>query len=94
MPAGPAIALLKVLEALHLSPLYEWIYETAGCESFVSIDRMERQLGFTPRYSNRMALIRNYDWFVAHRAEYRGKSGVTHRVPWRKGALRLAKWLF
>ena len=43
---------------------------------------------------NRMALIRNYDWFVAHRAEYRGKSGVTHRVPWRKGALRLAKFLF
>ncbi len=94
LPAGPAIALLKVLEALHLSPLYEWIYETAGCESFVSIDRMERQLGFTPRYSNRMALIRNYDWFVGHRAEYRGKSGVTHRVPWRKGALRLARWLF
>jgi len=94
LPAGPAIALLKVLEGLHLSPLYEWIYETAGCESIVSIDRMERQLGFTPRYSNRTALIRNYDWFVAHRAEYHGKSGVTHRVPWRKGALSLAKWLF
>jgi nucleoside-diphosphate-sugar epimerase len=94
LPAGPAIALLKVLEALHLSPLYEWIYETAGCESHVSIDRLEGQLGFTPRYSNRMALTRNYDWFVAHRAEYRGKSGVTHRLPWRKGALRLVKWLF
>src|ERR1039457_1141111 len=64
LPAGPAIALLKVLEGLHLSPLYEWIYETAGCESIVSIDRMEQQLGFIPRYSNRMALIRNYDWFV------------------------------
>jgi len=94
LPAGPAIAVLKALEALHLSPLYEWIYETAGCESFVSIGRMEEQLGFTPRHSNRMALVCNYDWFVAHRAEYRGKSGVTHRVPWRKGALRLAKWLF
>ncbi|MGC1388531.1 MAG: NAD-dependent epimerase/dehydratase family protein [Steroidobacteraceae bacterium] len=94
LPVGPAIALLKVLERMHLSPLYPWIYETAGCESFVSIDRMERQLGFTPRYSNSMALIRNYDWFVAHRAEFHGKIGVTHRVPWRKGALRLAKWFF
>lgn len=94
LPTGPAIALLKVLEALHLSPLYQWIYDTAGCESYVSIDRLEQQLGFTPRYSNRMALIRNYDWFVAHRAEFLGKSGVTHRVPWRKGALGLAKWLF
>jgi nucleoside-diphosphate-sugar epimerase len=94
LPAGPAIALLKVLEGLHLSPLYQWIYETAGHESFVSIERMERQLGFEPRYSNRMALIRNYDWFVAHRAEFQGKTGVTHRVPWPKGALRLAKRLF
>ena len=49
LPVGPAIALLKVLERLHLSPLYPWIYETAGRESFVSIERMERQLGFTPR---------------------------------------------
>jgi len=94
LPVGPAIALLKVLERMHLSPLYPWIYETAGRESFVSIERMERQLGFTPHYSNSMALIRNYDWFVAHRAEFQGKTGVTHRVPWRKGALRLAKWFF
>jgi nucleoside-diphosphate-sugar epimerase len=94
LPVGPAIALLKVLERLHLSPLYPWIYETAGCESFVSIERMEQQLGFTPRYSNSMALIRNYDWFLAHRAEFQGKTGLTHRVPWRKGALRLAKWFF
>jgi nucleoside-diphosphate-sugar epimerase len=94
LPAGPVIGLLKALEALHLSPLYQWIYETAGRESFVSIERMERQLGFEPKYSNRMALIRNYDWYVAHRAEYEGKIGVTHRLPWKKGALRLAKWFF
>jgi hypothetical protein len=41
-----------------------------------------------------MALLRNYDWYVQHRTEYRGKSGVTHRVPWKKGALQLAKWVF
>lgn len=94
LPAAPIIVLLKVLETLHLSPLYQWIYETAGRESFVSIERIERQLGFDPKYSNRMALVRNYDWYVAHRGEYRGKIGVTHRLPWRKGALGLAKWLF
>jgi hypothetical protein len=79
---------------LHLSPLYQWIYETAGRESYVSIERIERRLGFAPQYSNRMALIRNYDWYVAHRSEYRGKSGVTHRLPWRKGTLALAKFFF
>lgn len=91
LPAGPSIALLRALEALHLSPLYRWIYETADKESFVSIERIERKLGFTPRYSNREALIRNYDWYVKHRNEYRDVAGITHRVPWRKGALRLVK---
>jgi nucleoside-diphosphate-sugar epimerase len=94
VPAKPVIALLKLLEGMHLSPLYQWIYETAARDSFVSIERMETRLGFTPQYSNRTALIRNYDWFVSHRDEYRGKSGVTHRVPWKKGALTLAKYLF
>ncbi len=94
LPAAPVIALLKLLEGLHLSPLYQWIYETAARESFVSIEHLARRLGFTPRYSNRMALIRNYDWYVAHRQEYQGRTGVTHRVPWKKGALQLAKWLF
>jgi hypothetical protein len=41
-----------------------------------------------------MALVRNYDWYVANRAESLGKTGVTHRVPWKKGALQLAKWFF
>jgi nucleoside-diphosphate-sugar epimerase len=94
MPVKPVIALLELLESLHLSPLYQWIYETAARESYVSIDRLETQLGFTPRYSNRSALIRNYDWYVGHRQEYSGKYGVTHRVPWKKGALTLAKYLF
>ncbi len=94
LPIQPVIAVLKVLEVLHLSPLYQWIYATASRESFVSIERIERQLGFKPLYSNRMALIRNYDWYVAHRAEYRGKTGITHRLPWKRGALGLAKWLF
>jgi nucleoside-diphosphate-sugar epimerase len=94
LPRRPAIAMLRGLEALHLSPLYRWIYETAAEESFVSIERIEHRLGFAPRYSNREALIRNYDWYAAHRGEYRAVRGTTHRAPWRKGALRLAKLLF
>jgi nucleoside-diphosphate-sugar epimerase len=94
LPQRPAVWLLRLLEALHLSPLYRWIYETADQESEVSIERLQDRLGFTPRYSNRDALQRNYDWYVAHRAEFRGRSGVSHRVPWKHGVLALAKWLF
>ncbi|MGB8113921.1 MAG: hypothetical protein WCF22_09110, partial [Candidatus Sulfotelmatobacter sp.] len=94
LPARPAIWTLKLLEQLHLSPIYQWIYDTAVQESFVSIERIETKLSFVPRYSNRDALIRNYNWYVAHRDEYRGKTGISHRVPWKKGALQLAKYFF
>jgi nucleoside-diphosphate-sugar epimerase len=94
LPARPAVLLLRALEALKLSPLYRWIYETADRESVVSIERLQDRLNFTPLYSNRAALVRNYDWYVAHRAEFAGRSGVSHRVPWKHGLLGAAKWLF
>ncbi len=94
LPAKPAILLLRLAEALRLSPLYRWIYATASQESFVSVSKIEIRLGFRPRYSNREALIRNYDWYVAHRQELGTATGTTHRVPWKKGVLRLVEHLF
>lgn len=94
LPAKPAVLLLRLLEWLRLSPLYQWIYATADHESVVSIDRLIHKLGYTPRYSNGEALVRNYDWYVAHRPEFKGQTGVSHRVPWRRGVLGVAKWFF
>jgi nucleoside-diphosphate-sugar epimerase len=94
LPEKPVVWALKGLEALHLSPLYKWVYETAGKDSFVSVERIEQRLGFVPRFSNRDALIRNFDWYLAHRSQFRGTSGISHRVPWKHGALRLAKQVF
>ena len=94
LPAGPAVFALRVLEKLHLSPLYMWVYETASKESFVSIEKAQKVLGFAPKFSNKAALVRNYEWYVAHLDEFRGKSGVSHRVPWKQGILGLAKHFF
>jgi nucleoside-diphosphate-sugar epimerase len=94
LPAAPAIAVLKLLEKLKLSPLYAWVYETAAKDSFVSIEKARTSLGFQPRYSNKQALIRNYEWYLNHQNEFQGASGVTHRVPWKQGILTLAKHLF
>jgi len=93
LPVKPAIAALRLLERLKLSPLYPWIYETVTEDSFVSIDKAQTELGWQPRYSNREALVRNYRWYEAN-AERLGKAGVTHRVPWKQGALALAKLAF
>ena len=93
-PAAPMIWTLRFLELLHLSPLYKWVYETASKDSFVSIEKAEKKLGFEPRYSNKEALVRNYKWYLAHSAEFQNKSGVSHRVPWKQGVLGFAKWFF
>ncbi|MDY6914396.1 MAG: NAD-dependent epimerase/dehydratase family protein [Planctomycetota bacterium] len=94
LPAGPIIAALKVLEMLRLSPLYKWVYETACQESFVSIEKAERTLGFSPKYSNRDALIRNYQWYLDNLSRFETTSGISHRAPWKQGILRWAKIFF
>ena len=93
-PVAPIVFILRILEALKLSPLYPWVYETASTDSFVSIEKAEKLLDFKPKYSNKDALIRNYEWYVAHLSEFAGKSGVSHRVPWKQGLLAVAKLFF
>jgi len=93
-PAGPVVLVLKVLERLKLSPLYKWVYETASTDSFVSIEKAERVLGFTPRYSNQEALVRNYRWYLANLDSFKNATGISHRVPWKQGILKLFKAVF
>ncbi len=94
LPEKPTIALLKILSALRLSPLYKWVYETASKDSFVSIEKAERILGYSPKYSNKDALIRNYKWYKENKNNFKNTSGVSHRVPWKQGLLRVAKAFF
>ena len=94
LPAAPAIWTLRLLEALGVSPLYKWIYETASKDSFVSIEKAERVLGFRPRYSTKEALVRNYRWYLANLDRIQRTSGISHRAPWKQGALALAKHFF
>ncbi|HPC18673.1 MAG: NAD-dependent epimerase/dehydratase family protein [Kiritimatiellae bacterium] len=93
-PAAPMIWTLRFLELLKLSPLYKWVYETASKDSFVGIEKAEKVLNFTPRYSNKEALVRNYRWYVEHLDQFKNANGVSHRVPWKQGILGLAKHFF
>ena len=94
IPAGPAVAVLKLLEKLKCSPLYKWVYDTASTDSFVSIEKARRVIGFSPRYSNADALIRNYQWYLENLDSFANSSGVSHRVPWNQGVLKIVKRLF
>jgi nucleoside-diphosphate-sugar epimerase len=93
-PAGPVILILKVLEALKLSPLYPWIYETAAKDSFVSIEEAQKVLGYQPKFSNQAAMLGNYHWYLENKDSFTGATGLTHRVPWKQRALKLVKIFF
>jgi nucleoside-diphosphate-sugar epimerase len=94
LPEKPIIYTLKFLEGLKLSPLYKWVYETASKDSFVSIEKAEKVLGFKPKYSNKDALIRNYKWYLDNLNKFQNQSGISHRVPWKQGILKFAKVFF
>ena len=91
---APGVKLfLRVAEVLRLSPLYKWVYGTADTDSFVSTEKIESELGWSPKYSNADALIRSYQWYLEHKQEIAGATGITHRVAWRQGILGVVKWL-
>jgi hypothetical protein len=94
LPAAPAIAALRLLGAVGLSPLYPWVYENFDRDVSVSVALAEKKLGFIPKHSNVDALIANFRWYRDHRSEFASKSGISHRVPWKQGALRLARRFF
>ncbi|MDP2304026.1 MAG: NAD-dependent epimerase/dehydratase family protein [Ignavibacteria bacterium] len=94
LPEMPIIWTLRILEAMKLSPLYKWVYETASKDSFVSIEKAERILGFKPKFSNKDALLRNYKWYLDNIDSIQAASGISHRVRWKQGILRIAKLFF
>lgn len=93
-PVWPAVITLRIIEALKISPLYNWVYGTVSKDSFVSIEKAEKQLGFSPQHSNKDALIRNFQWYLDNLKNFESKSGISHRVPWKQGILKLAKNFF
>lgn len=97
-PAGPLIFLLEIFWMLRISPLYKWVYGTAHKDSFVSIEKAEKKLGWKPQFTEAQALKHAYDWYKKHESEVKGhSSGVTHRVAWKQGILApfkaIAVWM-
>ncbi|MDO8658223.1 MAG: NAD(P)-dependent oxidoreductase [Candidatus Levybacteria bacterium] len=91
----PAFFVKKALwffEKIGVSPLYQWVYDTADKDSFVSIDKLKKVLNWKPKFSNSQALIKAYDWYLKNYNEIKSKkAGVTHTVGWKQGILGILK---
>ncbi len=94
-PAWVVKKALWIFDKLNVSPLYQWVYDTADKDSFVSIEKLKKTLNWKPKYSNAQALIKAYDWYLKNYTEIKSQSsGITHTVGWKQGILSLFKYLF
>ncbi|MFF9490326.1 NAD-dependent epimerase/dehydratase family protein [Streptomyces sp. NPDC014676] len=95
LPMRPAVAALELLARARLSPVYMRLIHKLRMDSYMDITRMRERLGFTPRHSNREAILRSFAWW---RSQPRGggaaAGGRTSRDAWGQGALKLAKAVF
>lgn len=94
IPAAPALVLLRLLERFGAIPLYKRLYQKIVIDYYVSIEKAERVLGYSPVHSNRDTLIRCYEWYVANLRSFENLSGNTNSSPWKQGVLRFAKVFF
>lgn len=91
IPAKPTKKLLYLLEKLHLSPLYRWVYDTADQDSWVSTEKAQKDFDWQPSFSNQDALINTYDWYLKEGKKLAQTTGTSHRVAWKQGILSFIK---
>jgi len=92
IPAGPARLILRILDALHISPLVRYHYMTADKPHRVSIEKAKRLLGWQPKETNIDVLIRTYDWYMKNRDQLNKLEGSPHRKPLKQGILKILRF--
>ncbi len=91
-PAPLVKSALRFFEMLRLSPLYQWVYDTADKDSFVSIDKLKKTFHWSPRFSNAQILIKTYAWYLKNYSLIKSRqAGITHTAAWKQGLLGLVK---
>ena len=75
------------------SVLTSWTSGSRGLER-AEIEKAERQPDNAPKFSNKEALIRNFRWYLENLSKFDNASGVSHRVPWKQGAVGALKRFF
>lgn len=93
IPSWFVIPILRILELFNLSPLYEWVYETADKDHYVDVSKIHKIIGFKPKRTTSDVWIDTYKWFVKEHKNIK-RTGVTHRVAWKQGILKLVKMFF
>jgi len=93
-PAGPVKCILRTLNRLNISPLYEGAFGIIDKDFNVSVDKIKRLLGWSARKSNAQSLTSAYRWYQENCKEQTFKSAKTNQRIFRQGILRFIKKIF
>jgi nucleoside-diphosphate-sugar epimerase len=94
LPFGITVAAMKFTSVLGLSPLGAYHSLMYGREMYFDISKAEKDLRYSPKWSNVQMFCQAYDWFVENRDKIKAqKVGSHHRSFLKEGALKVLKWL-
>jgi nucleoside-diphosphate-sugar epimerase len=91
LPVGLTKFVLYVTDKLKLSPLAPWHYLTYHKPFVFDISKAQRELSWSPRYSNIEAIIESYEWYLANRDKMI-TSKSAHKKPVQQGILKIIKF--
>ena len=89
LPMGLAKFGMETMALIGLSPLGPYHALMYGRSMYFDISDAERELGYTPAYSNHSAICSSYDWYLANRDNLGGAPKSHHKSPLKKGALAM-----
>ena len=94
LPRRPAIAALRLLSLVGLSPLGPYHYRMIASSFEFDTTRLRNATGWRPTIGNTEMLWRAYQFYVEHLDQLsKEQKGSPHRRVSGLGALRIVKWL-
>ena len=94
LPRSPAIAALRLLSSMGLSPLGPYHYRMIASSFEFDTTRLRNATGWRPTIGNTEMLWRAYQFYVEHLDRLsKQQQGSPHRTVSGLGALRIVKWL-
>jgi nucleoside-diphosphate-sugar epimerase len=73
---------------------FPWVSKTLVKDSVVSIEKAESKLDFSPRFSNKAALIRGYQWYLKKHPTLRSAKWALNKISWRQILIGTARLFF
>jgi UDP-glucose 4-epimerase len=93
LPRRPAVAAMRMLSALGLSPLGPYHYRMIASNFEFDTTRLRTATGWRPTLGNTDILWQAYRYYIDNRDHLSSAGASAHRKPSAMGALKLVKWL-